>query len=322
MHAYPPPKITPVTCAAAQPVVVAVIDTGLDPNHPRFKGHLWTNPGETGTDAFGKNKSTNQVDDDANGYVDDVHGWNFADRSNNLADQHGHGTHVAGLIVGPRNQREIASTSCRPIQLMVLKYYERGMLPTASLRASTAAIRYAVKMHARVINFSSGGANPDANEKAAIEKAARANVLFVAAAGNNHSDNDISGFYPASYKLSNILSVAALDHSGQNLLDFSNYGEHSVSIAAPGDNLISTLPGGEMGAMSGTSQATAVVTGVVARFLQLNPQVRSPETIIEHIDQTATAVNNFHNRLISGGKLNPSLAVETTRQTPLREQRP
>ena len=305
-----PIRVSRATCSTKKPVVVAVIDTGLDTNHDRFRNHIWINPGETGVDAFGKDKSDNQVDDDANGFIDDVHGWNFADQSNILSDQHGHGTHIAGLIIGQQNTRAVASTDCHPIKLMILKYYERGMPPSASLRASTAAIRYAVKMHARVINFSSGGFNPDANEKAAITKAARANVLLVAAAGNNHNNNDHDGFYPASYKLPNILSVAALDSSGQKLLDFSNYGEHSVNIAAPGENLISTLPGGDVGPMSGTSQATAVVTRIVARFLQLHPRVQSPEEIIAHIDETATAVDNFHNRLISGGKLNPALALE------------
>ena len=305
-----PARAQQTMCSTKKSIVVAVIDTGLDANHVRFRNHIWTNPGETGLDIFGKDKSDNQIDDDANGFIDDVHGWNFADHSNILSDQHGHGTHIAGLIIGRQNTRDIASADCHPIKLMILKYYERGMLPSASLRASTAAIRYAVKMHARVINFSSGGFNPDANEKAAITKAARANVLLVAAAGNNHNDNDRDGFYPASYKLPNILSVAALDSSGQKLLDFSNYGEHSVNIAAPGENLISTLPGGDVGAMSGTSQATAVVTSVVARFLQLHPDVQSPEDVIAHIDETATAVSNFHDRLISGGKLNPALALE------------
>ena len=312
-------------CRNYKPIVIAVIDTGIDPNHPRFKNHVWTNPGETGLDAWGRNKATNQIDDDNNGFIDDVHGWNFADHSNNLMDHFGHGTHVSGLIVGPvRNNgstfvgRELASTEtpeqkCHPIQLMILKYYARGMLPDQTIQSETAAIHYAIKMHARVINFSSGGADPNANERAAIEEANDKHILFVAAAGNDDQNDDHDGFYPASYKLPNILSVAADNSLGNQLMFFSNYGRRTVDIAAPGENIISTLPNGLKGAMSGTSQATAVVTSVVARFLQLHPNITSPAEIIQHIEQTATIVANFRNRLVSGARLNPAVALARRR---------
>ncbi len=308
-------------CRNYKPIVIAVIDTGIDPDHPRFNDHIWTNPGETGLDAWGRNKATNQIDDDNNGFVDDVHGWNFTDNSNNLMDHFGHGTHVSGLIVGPVRDngatfvsRELASTEtseqrCHPIKLMILKYFERGMLPDQTIAAETAAIHYAIKMHAQVINFSSGGADPNAKERAAIEEANRKHILFVAAAGNDHENDDHDGFYPASYKLPNILSVAAVNSRGNHLMFFSNYGRRTVDIAAPGENIVSTLPGGLKGAMSGTSQATAVVTSVIARFLQFHPNVSSPAEIIQHIEQTATVVANFRNRLVSGGRLNPAVAL-------------
>jgi subtilisin family serine protease len=237
-------------------IVVAVIDTGAETLHPSLQENLWTNPGETGLDDLGKDKSKNGVDDDGNGFIDDIHGWNFADNNNDLSDLHGHGTHVAGIIqsIAPK------------INLMILKYYDPKSNGEDNLANTVKAIRYATQMGARIINYSGGGTTKYPAEEDAIRQAQQQGILFVAAAGNEKSNSDIFGFYPADYGLSNIISVTAIDEN-HRVLPSSNYGRHSVDIAAPGKNIVSSLPGGKFGRMTGTSQATAFVSGTAALLM-------------------------------------------------------
>lgn len=264
------------TSESQKEIVVAVIDTGADTLHPVLKDNLWTNPGETGLDASGRDKSTNGVDDDGNGYIDDVHGWNFAGDSNNLADLHGHGTHVAGIIhsVSPKTN------------LMILKYYDPDASGEDNLNNTVKAIRYAIQMKAQIINYSGGGTTKYPAEELAIREAQRQGILIAAAAGNERSNSDVYGFYPADYGLSNIISVTAIDES-RRVLASSNYGTHTVDIAAPGHNVTSTLPGGKFGTMTGTSQATAYVSGAAALLMAETPGlIRSPELLIQQLTQT------------------------------------
>ncbi|HEY8272007.1 MAG TPA: S8 family peptidase [Pseudobdellovibrionaceae bacterium] len=262
-------------------IVVAIIDTGMDTLHPSLQGNLWTNFGETGIDSHGKDKSQNQIDDDGNGFIDDVHGWNFADNSNDLSDLHGHGTHVAGIIhsIAPKTN------------IMILKYYDAKASGAENLTNTVKAIRYATQMKAKIINYSGGGTNKYADEEVAIRKAQLQGILFVAAAGNEKSNSDISGFYPANYGLSNIISVTAIDESGK-VLPSSNYGSHSVDIAAPGKRIVSTLPGGKFGAMTGTSQATAFVSGTAALLLAEEKNRKAPERLIQQLTQSGNT-NDF-----------------------------
>jgi subtilisin family serine protease len=229
-------------------VIVAIIDTGIDPQIEELRAHLWRNPHEI----------ANGKDEDGNGLVDDVHGYNFAARDGNIFDRHGHGSHVAGII------HAVAPNA----DLMILKYYEPGA-NLSNLNATVKAIEYAVQMGAQVINYSGGGTFANPAEKAALEKAAQKNILVVAAAGNDGADNDRAGFFPASYGLPNILSVGSLNPL-LSLLASSNFGRRSVDIAAPGLDIFSTLPGGKLSPMTGTSQATAFVTGVAALLLSQN----------------------------------------------------
>jgi subtilisin family serine protease len=256
-------------------IVVAVIDTGADTLHPILHENLWTNPGETGLDAQGKDKSTNGIDDDKNGYIDDVHGWNFAGNNNILSDIHGHGTHVAGIIqsIAPKTN------------LMILKYYDPQASGEDNLANTVKAIRYALQMKAQIINYSGGGTTKYPDEELAIRKAQRQGVLFVAAAGNEKSNSDLFGFYPADYGLSNIISVTAIDEN-RRILPSSNYGCHSVDIAAPGKSIISSLPGGKFGPMTGTSQATAFVSGTAALLMSENPELKDPENLILRLTQS------------------------------------
>ena len=256
-------------------VVVAVVDTGIDPHHPSLSENLWVNEGEI---------PDNGIDDDKNGYVDDVHGWNFAENNNDIGDRHGHGTHIAGII----------RSSAPNAKLMILKYYSPKATGPANLANTVRALAYAVKMKARIINYSGGGTNKYDEEEKVILEIQKCNILLVAAAGNERNDSDITPFYPADYGYSNIASVTAIDEN-QSVLPSSNYGKKTVDLAAPGKDIYSALPGGKFGLMTGTSQATAFVTGAAALYLGQNPGVTDPEKVISVLTKTG-----FYNSQLIG----------------------
>ena len=269
----------------AKEVVVAVIDTGVDEAHPALKGRLWENPGETGLDSEGRDKSTNGIDDDGNGYVDDIHGWNFVSNSSNLSDKHGHGTHIAGIIAG---QSPSSPSVNSEVKLMIVKYFDPNTTGRSNLFNTVQAINYAVRMGADIINYSGGGTDPSPSEKLAIEKAAQKGIVFIAAAGNESANTDFVRYYPANYQIDNIISVAAVDAT-KKLLNFSNYGADTIDLAAPGKNIYSTLPGGKYGVMSGTSQATAIVSSLAARLMAEKSQLtRHPSSVLKSILYTGS----------------------------------
>ncbi|PGM56088.1 S8 family serine peptidase [Bacillus sp. AFS053548] len=219
-------------------VVVGVIDTGVDINHPDLKGKIWTNPGETGN-----GKENDGIDNDHDGYVDDVHGWDFYNHDNTVYDAldgDEHGTHVSGTIAGalegPNLKDNKGVVGVAPnVKIMPLKFIG----PDGGTSADAIeAIEYAKSMGVKITNNSWGGGEYDPLLEEAI---ANSNSLFVAAAGNDGMDNDEEGAYPASFESSNILSVAAVDNKG-NLAPFSNYGAESVDVAAPGVDIISSVP--------------------------------------------------------------------------------
>ncbi len=249
-------------------IIVAIVDTGIDVNHPDIKNNLWKNPGETGKDKNGKDKATNGVDDDNNGYVDDVHGWNFVSGNHNLKDNHGHGTHIAG-IVGAEGGNNYGVTGVAPkVSLMILKYFD-PQSASNNLVNTIKAFDYAVKMNAHIINYSGGGLEFSKPEYASVKRAEQKGILFVAAAGNERTNSDFNKYYPADYDLDNIISVTALNPT-LRVLSSSNYGVNTVDIAAPGENIYSTLPDSRFGPMTGTSQATAFVSGVAALLMSHN----------------------------------------------------
>jgi thermitase len=266
-------------------IVIAVIDTGIDANHKNLIDNLWVNPGESGivdSDKCRKttnaltvkecNKATNGIDDDANGFIDDVHGWNFVYNDNHLVDNHGHGTHIAGIIAAKSAAGGGVSGVAPNVSIMALKYYDPKASNSNNLKNTIQAIQYAVKMKANIINYSGGGTDYSPEEFQAIKEAEKAGILFVAAAGNERSNSDESGkhYYPADYDLTNIISVTAVNKEDTKVLPTSNYGVRTVDLAAPGENIYSTLPGNTYGAMTGTSQATAFVTGVAALVMSIN----------------------------------------------------
>ncbi len=265
-------------------VKVCVIDTGVDVNHPDLKANLWVNPGETGKDKYGQDKATNQVDDDLDGCVDDVHGCNLITGTGDITDHHGHGTHVAGII-GATGDHGLGVVGVSPrVTLIIAKYYDPYSPSANNLLNTVKSIHYCVAHHADIINYSGGGLEPSPQERAAIEEARQHGILFVAAAGNEESDSDYHHYYPANYGLDNIISVTAYDRNDK-VLPSSNYGARTVDIAAPGKNIFSTLPGGQYGYLTGTSQATAVVTGVAALIKSQYPDFDATR-LIRHLTET------------------------------------
>lgn len=264
-------------------IVVAVIDTGADITHPDLVDNIWTNPGESGLDENGKEKASNGIDDDGNGFVDDVHGWNFVFDSENLQDNHGHGTHIAGIIgaTGAHRLHGVAPN----VSLMILKYFDPRKPNQNPMQATIRAIKYAIDNGANVINYSGGGLSPNPEEFAALKEACARGILVVAAAGNEKSDSDRAPYYPADYDLPNIMSVTAVNRN-THVLPSSNYGTATVDIAAPGEDILSTMPGGSYGTMTGTSQATAFATGVAVLVMSTHPNLKTPADVIEHLVQT------------------------------------
>ena len=250
-------------------LVVAVIDDGVDFTHPDLARRRWVNPGESGTDARGRNKATNRVDDDRNGYVDDVNGWDFVNNDNTVHNSSAdtHGTHVAGTIAASVNGAGVVGVAPN-VKIMALNFLGSG--PNAgSVSLEIKAIQYATKMGVRISNNSYGAAGFVQAERDAI---AASGQLFVAAAGNESINNDtsVNRSYPASYPSPNILSVGAINSRG-GMPAFSNFGATSVDIAAPGVSILSTVPGKSYAYYNGTSMATPHATGVGALVASVNP---------------------------------------------------
>ncbi len=269
-------------------VVVAVIDTGIDAGHPDLKENLWSDP---------KEKS--------------VYGWNFITNSANPGDEHGHGTHVAGIIGAVTNPIAGISGVAKHVSIMPVKYYSDAAPPSLNVKNSALAIEWAVNHGAQIINYSGGGPEFSEEEYLAIKKAEAAGVLIVAAAGNERQDIDMVSnyYYPASYGLSNIISVAGIDIDN-NLFKSSNWGKRKVDVAAPGEKIYSTFPinKGKYGYMTGTSQATPFVAGLAALLLSKNPKL-TPAQIKTIIRSTVDQIPNLNSKIGSGGKINAYTAL-------------
>lgn len=214
-------------------VVIAVIDTGVAYDHPDLSANIWTNPGESGS-----GKETNGIDDDGNGKIDDFRGWDFVDNDNDPMDYNDHGTHVAGTIAAVGNNGIGITGVNWTAKIMPLRYLD-ALGNGGSTSNAILAIQYANDNGARVTNNSWGWSGVlDQALKDAIDASS---AVFVAAAGNDGTDNDATPHYPCSYTSSNIICVAATDQN-DNLASFSNYGVTSVDVAAPGVNIYSTMP--------------------------------------------------------------------------------
>lgn len=240
-------------------VVVAVIDTGTDIKHENLAENIYVNTKEI---------PGNGIDDDKNGFVDDVNGWNFIDNNNNVTDvtqsggNPGHGTHCAGII-GSLGKGSGTSGISQQISIMPLRFI--GPDGQGDLMAAIKAIDYAIQMKVDAIS-ASWGAQVDASQAQplieAIGRANTAGVTFVAAAGNDGAVNDTTPMYPANTDAPNVIAVAASD-ANDGKPSWSNYGKAKVALASPGADIMSTLPGNKHGKLSGTSMATPLVAGLI-----------------------------------------------------------
>ncbi|MBC7638719.1 MAG: S8 family serine peptidase [Rhodoferax sp.] len=286
--------------ASTAPVTVAVLDTGMDFSHPDLAGHVWTNPGEI---------PGNGIDDDRNGYVDDVHGWDFQHGDPTVYDDPSldrHGTHVGGIIGAVRDNGTGVAGVADNVRLLPLKFLGAdGGATSDAIRA----IAYADAAGARIINASWGG--PEYSQ-ALRDAMAASPALFITAAGNGGSDgigddDDLIAEYPTSYRLPNEISVAAVTNTGA-LASWSNYGPISVALGAPGQDIVSTVPGGLYGYLSGTSMAAPMVSGVAALVAQARPSL-SAAGISAVLRSTARPLPALAGKVTTGAVVDAAAAV-------------
>ncbi len=276
-------------------VKVAIIDTGVDYLHADLAANIAKNELEI---------PENGLDDDGNGYIDDYYGYNFAYSNGDPYDDDGHGTHCAGTI-GARGNN---SYGIAGVNWVV------GLLPVKALDSSGSGylsdiaegIHYAIERGASVISMSLGGDSDSQLLEDAIGEAKARNIVVVAAAGNESSNNDRVPSYPANSVHSNVISVAATD-SSDILASFSNYGASTVDVAAPGVSILSTVPGG-YSSYSGTSMATPHVAGLAALIKAVNPALTYAEVKII-ILASATKVTGLRGKTMSGGRINADAAL-------------
>ncbi|MGE5085608.1 MAG: S8 family serine peptidase [Bacillota bacterium] len=288
-------------------VVVAVIDTGIDYNHPDLKDNLWTNAAEL-------NGKTG-VDDDNNGIVDDIYGASFvkADKpTGNPLDDHGHGTHCSGTIGAKGDDGKGIVGVAWNVRIMGVKFLAAD--GSGSLEGALMGIDYATKMGAKILSNSWGGGGYAETLKQAIQRSNDAGALFVAAAGNESNNNDSNPTYPATYDVPNILTVAAVDNRGQ-LASFSNYGKSTVHVAAPGVNIYSSVKGGKYDSWSGTSMATPHVSGMAALLAANEPNLTGIE-MKQRIISTAKPMPSLRGKVRSGGMANAYSMLTNTVSAP------
>ena len=282
----------------AEPIIVAILDTGMRLTHEDLRSNLWRNPDEI---------EGNGIDDDENGYIDDVHGINAILDSGTPHDDAGHGTHVAGII-GAQGNNSVGTVGVAwNIRLMPLRFLDR--FGEGTISDAVQCINYAIAHGAQVINNSWGTNAFSGALNGAMSLALQADVLIVAAAGNERRNNDIVPIYPANYNQRNILSVAASTRR-DGLASYSNYGAGSVDLAAPGDAILSAWSHSDRAyeVTSGTSMSTPMVSGAAALVRAHFPQLTASE-IAERLIATADPLPALRRRCVSEGRLNLALAL-------------
>lgn len=278
-------------------VYVGIIDEGVDFQHPDLNANVWTNAQD----------SVDGVDNDGNGFIDDIHGWDFNDNNNTVYDGSGddHGTHVAGTIGAEGgNAVGVAGVNWN-VKYISTKFLGANGGTTAN---AIKAVDYLTNLKSSqglnivATNNSWGGGGFSQGLLDAINRGGAANILFVAAAGNSGLNSDVSASYPAGYATDTVLSVAAISSTG-GLASFSNYGATTVDIGAPGVGINSTLPNNSYGSYSGTSMATPHVTGAAALYASTHPGATAAQ-IKSAILSTATPTTSLTGKTVTGGRLN------------------
>lgn len=272
-------------------VKVAVIDTGIDYRHPDLKDNMWVNEAEL--------NGEEGVDDDENGYVDDVYGYDFANQDGDPRDGHGHGTHCAGTIGAVHDNSEGVAGVMGQVSLVAIKFL--GNDGSGTTEGAIEAIDYATKLDVDVMSNSWGGGEFDQLLHDAIVAAKEKGILFVAAAGNDNADNDRREHYPSNYDVENVVAVAA--HNAQDILaSFSNWGRKSVHVAAPGRNILSTVVDGGYAVYSGTSMATPHVSGALGLLVAHEGRLPVAEAR-DRLMLSSEPVRAYRRKVQKGGRL-------------------
>ena len=277
-------------------MIVAVVDTGIDLRHPQLSGQIYNNPNEV----------INGIDDDRNGYVDDVAGWNFVNDSNQVSDQKGHGTHVAGVIAADQTAGAIKGMAPKA-KIMPLEFMDSE--GNGSIGNAIRAMYYAANNGAKIINASWGGGSCSRALRTAVADLSTRGVLFISAAGNGddfgRGENiDTVPIYPASFAVGTQISVGASTYSDK-MAGFSNYSRNTVHLLAPGLHILSTFPNNSTEVLDGTSMATPFVAGAAALVWSHRPQATADQVrtaLLSSVD-----VGKFP--VVSSGILNVQKAV-------------
>ncbi len=274
-------------------IIVAVIDSGVDYTHPDLAANMWHNPGEI---------PGNGIDDDNDGFIDDIYGYDFCNNDSNPMDDFYHGTHCAGIIGAVGNNALGITGVCWNVKIMALKFSDE--LGNGNTWNAKNSITYAVAMGAKVLSNSWGSYQYDGDLKSAIDAANAAGVLFIAAAGN---DGYSYPGYPARFDCNNIISVMASDSNDVRAVwssqSSSNWGPNSVDLAAPGSAILSCVPYGQYYYLNGTSMATPFVSGACALVWSMNPSLshlQIKNIILNSVDKKP-ALNGL---CVTGGRLN------------------
>lgn len=262
-------------------IIVAVIDTGIQGDHAFLANNIHVINGSKSAENYGVDFSNGKI-------------------SNTPVDHHGHGTHVAGIV----------KSVFPDVKILALKYYNPKASGQANLDATIRALKYAVDQNVDVINYSGGGPEASVEELRVLKEAEKKGILVIAAAGNERSNIDEKkhAYYPASYGLSNIITVGAHDDN-LSIIPSSNYGKNSVDIAAPGHRIRSAIPGHSAGYMTGTSQATAFVSGVAALIKSKYPGMKYDQ-VKNIILSSSLKVKNFEGKILGAGKLDAGRAID------------
>ena len=290
-------------------VAIAVIDTGIDYNHVDLQANIWSNPGEI---------AGNGIDDDGDGYVDDIHGIDAYNADSDPDDDQSHGTHVAGTIGAVGNNSLGIAGIAWNVKEIACKAFNSSGVGTSS--AIVSCLNYITNLRNNfginivATNNSYGGFPYSIAMYNAIAASGAAGIAYVAGAGNNTSDNDAAPFYPASYDLDNVISVGAID-SQANIASFSNYGASSVDISAPGVSVLSTIPGDQYAYFQGTSMATPHITGTIALLMAHHPAYHYSQAISSVLN-TGTLVAGLAGKNATGAIVNAEAALNFAAPSP------
>jgi serine protease len=290
-------------------VVVGVIDTGVDYNHPDLQANIWTNPGEIAGDG---------IDNDGNGVIDDIHGYNANANNGDPMDGNGHGSHVSGTI-GAKGNNGVGVVGVNwDVSIIGCQFLDAS--GSGSTAGAIACIDYMTNLKqnhgvdVKATNNSWGGGGFSQALKDSIDFAGDAGILFLAAAGNGASDNDVTASYPASYESDAVMAIASTDRN-DNMSGFSQWGLTSVDMGAPGSAILSTVLGGGYDTFSGTSMATPHVTGAAALVWSLNPDL-TPVEMKELLMISGDANAALTGKTVSGTRLNVANALDQANPAP------